>query len=72
LLSWESTMWWGGIPGLFWFAFPLWLRLLNISSYICHLYFFWELSVQFVCPFNIGLDCSFGVLSFEYFIYSWY
>jgi hypothetical protein len=29
--------------------------------FIGHLYFFWELSVQFICPFTDWVICFFGV-----------
>ena len=43
---WTKPFWlvWGGISGLFWFAFPWWLRMLNIFQVLLiHLVFFsWE------------------------------
>jgi hypothetical protein len=43
-------------------VFPLWLKNLNISHlFIGHLYFFWELSVQFICLLINWIISSFGV-----------
>jgi hypothetical protein len=44
-------------------VFPLPLRILNIASwFISHLYFFfWELSVHFICSFIKWIICSYAV-----------
>jgi hypothetical protein len=47
---------------LFWFLFPLWLRILNIPWCIYWPFvLFWKLSVHFICPFIHWIACSFGV-----------
>jgi hypothetical protein len=54
------------LTGVIWslsVAFPLWPRVLNISSFIYwpFVVVFWELSVQFTCQFTNWIVCSFGV-----------
>jgi hypothetical protein len=52
---------WDGILMSFWFTFPLWVRMFNIPYvFIDYLYFFWELSVQLICPLIGCIISSFG------------
>ena len=48
---------WGLISGLFWFAFPWWLRMLNIFHvFLSHSVFLsWEFFVYLCTPFLMGL-----------------
>ena len=50
---------WSGISGLFWVAFPWWLRMLNIFFFqvlLSHSVFLrWEFFVQLWAPFLMGL-----------------
>jgi hypothetical protein len=56
LFSWWLPFWlgWDGISMQFWLVFPLWLRMLTISSCVYHSF---ELlrTVQFICHLLIGL-----------------
>jgi hypothetical protein len=48
-----------GISKHFWFAFPLWLKMLNFNfSYNCGYLYFGELSFQFICSFFNWISCS--------------
>jgi hypothetical protein len=69
---WLFTWWltfslgWDEISVLFWFAFPLWLRMLNISSYIYSLFVLVR-STQFICSFiNWIIFLLFNFLSSGY------
>jgi hypothetical protein len=55
-----------GFSVWFWFAFALWLKMLNIFSFIGCLYFFiWKVSIQFICSLIDWISCYFGVYFFE-------
>jgi hypothetical protein len=46
----------------FWVLFPWWLKCWTFFYiFIEPLYFFWELSVRFICPFIDWITHSFGV-----------
>jgi hypothetical protein len=55
----------GIISGFTWFTYTcthFWTIFMNIASCVNHLYFFfWELSVQFICPFSHWVIFSFTV-----------